>query len=742
MKMILATAGLSVVICLSPSTATANEECDEAEAMPAESSVLVIKRESTTTQPSSTGKTQPTNRLNVGDVDAQLEPISQIPEHAPELADQATIDNDAQFGHELTKIATPGRAAEEQAADIAAAYRERTVTAEPARFNGIQPGMSTREDVLQQWNEPARAAASGGGEILTYAMEPFEAVEVLLTDDVVSAIKIELVGRLSPRRLARQLSIDQIDAVNVADDEGQVLGSVYPERGVLFIYDPASDTAATQAVSHVVIQPLDANAFALRAEQRLHGPYQQNIDDLEFALSLDPSLAHAHWLLAEIYLAVGRADQAESAAFAACELDPNNAAYELRRAQADKLLGRYDEATRAVRALLDRNEIAQLTKAQALHEMAQLATLGEAGVAVKATDFENTAIELADSLADSPNAKERRAAKQLLVEAHLAVARDIARRDYPSKLESISQWVGRASGLAEDFIATDGGSLELRLLVAKEALTAMASFKSNTDPAAFIAEAKLAADALAEQSEDEFWQRRIRWEMGQAYFQAVRTEHLRLQSASALRYGQLAIENLADGAEIRQAVPASEQLVGELYFQIGAIHAVHKQDHKTAVEWYDKAAPLLTAPQPYSELVAPQRDGEQLVSMGVSYWQIGDKDRSLDLTLDGVELVQQAVDAGMLAEASLAVPYGNLAAMYQQLGETGDAAKYAELARTASGNSSAIARRGSRNTRSTAVARSGREVSQASSSRVANREQPAPRPARKSSQRQDGLWMR
>jgi hypothetical protein len=71
------------------------------------------------------------------------------------------------------------------------------------------------------------------------------------------------------------------------------------------------------------------------------------------------------------------------------------------------------------------------------------------------------------------------------------------------------------------------------------------------------------------------------------------------------------------------------------------------------------------------------------VSIGVSYWQIGEKDRALDLTLNGATMTQQAVDRGVLPKSSLAVPYGNLATMYKQLGQVGDAAKYAELARVA-----------------------------------------------------------
>ena len=185
------------------------------------------------------------------------------------------------------------------------------------------------------------------------------------------------------------------------------------------------------------------------------------------------------------------------------------------------------------------------------------------------------------------------------------------------------------------------------------------------------------------QSDDELWQQRIKWELGIAHLNALRVEHTRRQTDAALKYGQEAIDNLAVGASSRQAVHSSEQLVGQLYFQMGAVYAVHKLDHTKAVQWYDKAAPLLTGQRPASELYAPRREGEMLVSMGVSYWQLGDQTRALDLTQTGVGLVETAVESGILAKSTLAVPYGNLATMYQQMGEDTNAAKYAELSKSA-----------------------------------------------------------
>ena len=178
------------------------------------------------------------------------------------------------------------------------------------------------------------------------------------------------------------------------------------------------------------------------------------------------------------------------------------------------------------------------------------------------------------------------------------------------------------------------------------------------------------------------WQQRIKWDLGIAYLNALRVEHTRRQTEPALKYGQLAIDNLAIGASCRQAVHSSEQMVGQLYFQMGAVYAVHKLDHAKAVQWYEKAAPLVTTKRPASELYAPRREGEMLVSMGVSYWQLGNQTRALDLTQTGVGLVEAAVESGVLSKSTLAVPYGNLSTMYQQMGENTNASKYAELAKS------------------------------------------------------------
>jgi Tfp pilus assembly protein PilF len=668
-----------------------------------------------------------------------LEPTSEIAEHTPDLAEVETPTKGwqsrsqqpqnqpagavkaspsksapqgeaSQFGAALAEVVRSRKSTPAAAPSKAAARQESPATLaervpyEPAKFNGIQPGKSTREELQAAWGQPVDSVDTSEGTVLTYETEPFEAVDVLiLPDGLVAALKITLRNGIEPDQLAGQLALEAIESVTIADENNRPLGLTFPERGVVFMYDGTSESAATDVESsHIVIQvaiqALDARAFALRAENQLHGPYSQNIDDLKTAISIDPGFSHARWLLAEIYLATGQADLAEAEATAALEQESTNAAYQLRHGQSLILLGRYDDAVHEVRGVLDRADASPVVRAQAMYEMARLASMGDAEIAAKTISFHTRAIELADKLATSENAKERRAAKRLLVDAHLAIAEEIARQSFGDKVESLSQWIGRASGLAEDCIASEGASDELRLIVAQRALAALASFKPTLDPAPWVAEGEEAAAALKKQSEDELWQQKVAWELGQLYLHALRTEHLRRETTAALRYGQLAIENLAEGAKSRQAVHSAEQQVGQLYFHVGAVYAVHQQDHKKAVAWYDKAAPLLNGKRPSSELYSPRRDGEMLVSIGVSYWQTGNHAKALEMTEAGSKLVEAAVEDGILAKSSLAVPYGNLATMYQQVGENANATKYANLAKAATGGDANKAPRTGRTT--------------------------------------------
>ena len=72
--------------------------------------------------------------------------------------------------------------------------------------------------------------------------------------------------------------------------------------------------------------------------------------------------------------------------------------------------------------------------------------------------------------------------------------------------------------------------------------------------------------------------------------------------------------------------------------------------------------------------------GERFVSMGLTFWQAGQKDRAMELTKQGVAMMDEAVHKGWLERQALAVPYNNLAEMYRAQGNHDEAHTLAAMA--------------------------------------------------------------
>ena len=642
---------------------------------------------------------------------ARLEPISLISDYEPELAEPehlapshdspAAEEDRSAFDRPDTEANTRPRSARRltrrvaarlgNGSDVAQAYAAPTGP-QPAPFHGVVPGLSSYGELLDNWGDPAIVAEATGAadsQVLTYDIEPFASVEALIADNTVQVIRVSLLEPSLVSDLVTRLEIDSIEPVEVTDPtSGVLLGVTFPEKG-LTLLTPSANTPLpgkrdVAEVDQIILQPLDSQAFAARAENRSDSQCQKKLNDLALALRVDSENAHALWLKAGVHRQSGQVSKALVAATTAVKIAPDNAAYHLRWAECLADSGKSDQAVLETRKVLD-GKAPAIVRAQALHTMGRLASLGDGKIASKAIGFQNMAIEIADSLATKGDTIDRRVAKDLLIDAHLAVAREIARRDYGNKNAIIADWIGRASGLAEERILNDGGSLELRLRVACEALGALADMRPTKDPTPWVKEAEATAKQLFTENQDKLFRARIDWMMGKAYQYALRVEHTRGDAGQAFLYGTSAIDRLAAGAEPRTASLEAEQTVGQLYFYLGAINAVHKEDHAEAIGWYDKARPILTTQRPTTEFVVLRRAGESLVSMAVSYWQQDQRDLAVELTTEGARLMERGVASGVLEEPALAVPYGNLATMHRRLGNRDDAAEYGKLARVAKG---------------------------------------------------------
>jgi tetratricopeptide (TPR) repeat protein len=288
----------------------------------------------------------------------------------------------------------------------------------------------------------------------------------------------------------------------------------------------------------------------------------------------------------------------------------------------------------------------------------------------RSAPLHNKAIEVADSLAASGDSATQAAAHQVLLEAHLAMAEQIAAGDWAEKDATVEQWITRASALAEQMIERGEADVSVRLQVANSALTAGGKLSPPLDPKPWVTEAEQTVAALTNKTAtDRVACEVANWRLGMTYLHAAEIEHRRGDAQASIRFGEMADATLTPLAEGRSELPDTQYTLGRLYFQIGAVHAVHHQDHEMACQWYDRSAELLLEPVPVTAIASPRQHGDALVSMGVSYWEVGQRERAFELTKQGLQLIDQAISEGLLTADSLAVAQGNFTAMARALGK-------------------------------------------------------------------------
>jgi tetratricopeptide (TPR) repeat protein len=555
------------------------------------------------------------------------------------------------------------------------------VKIEPAGFLGVLPGTSTIEQVTKAWGEPIDVAVDEDDlPVHIHDVDDFTGVQVRYKGQVVTSIVVPVDAPMEAGELAAELGLEQVRTVDIVDARGRRLGRAFPERGVVFGFD-ARD--AVPRVQQVILEPIDAEPFVARAASHLHGPYQANLRDLDYAIRNAPDYARPYWLRARVLLATGQVASAEHAAASAVGLAPTMAEYRLTWAQCLTRLGRDTDAMAEVEKVIGRSDLPAVIKSQALMVRGDLvARGGNATLQKKAVDYHVAAIKLLSPLATDRSPMVRRSARRLLIDAHLAVANDIAWGRWQRQPQVVPMWITAASKLADRTIGNDSGSRELRLRVARESLRALAGVQPPSDPAAWIAKAERAAAEAAGEWDDALWSERIRRQLGMAYFRALQMAHNRGDVAQGVRYGQQALANLAIEADNEDGTLELRHLVGQIRFQMGAILAVHREDHDRAIRWYDLAVPDLMQPTPASPLAERRRHGDALVSMGVSYWEVGQRSKALELTLAGTDMIEQAVTKSAVDKAALSVPYGNLATMHQIQGNLDKAERFADLAKT------------------------------------------------------------
>lgn len=549
---------------------------------------------------------------------------------------------------------------------------------EAASFKGVTPGVTTQKELEQAWGAPKEIRKQNGTLIQLYQVEPFEQVEVSSRANRVASIVIRLDRSFPADAVAQQLELTNVRPVLVSNELGQILGQAYPERGVLFAFEPSKETGkVSMQVAQIILEPISAEPFVLRAETNLDSQFELSLNDIKEALKLQPGNARAYWLRSRLLMAMGDYDQALAASGKAVGLEPENARYRVTQAQVLGLLGRLDEATEAAQKAIETSARRPHVKARALCLLGDLAASEPRPDYRKAIQFHTQAVKEADPLAASPHPAIRLAAKEVLLDAHLGAAHDIAWGDWKQKPVAVTKWLSQAEAFAEDLIKSEGANQDLRFRVSTRALATYVGMRGELDPSKWANMAIRTGKQLLASTDDRFRKAQLRWDLGMALYDALQTYQMRNEHDSALKYGELAIEYLEQGDQRKQSATTG-YLLGRLYFRLGAIHAIGHKNHHAAITWFDKAVPLLEKPIPKEAAADLGRHGETFVSMGVSYWAAEQREKAVELTQRGAELMEQAVELGSLDKSALAVPYANLASMHRQLGRKEKAEQFEE----------------------------------------------------------------
>jgi len=546
---------------------------------------------------------------------------------------------------------------------------------DPASFQGILPGTSTRGDVESVFGLGAAFTREDGTAGLFWAMEPFERVEMTFEGEIVSAIRIKLVEPVAVDELAAKLEIGDLRTVAILDEEGICIGEVFPERGIVFSLKPGTRSALA-----MMIEPLDPEAFVLRAEGEMDTRCANALADLGYAIEIDPRHLRAHRVMLVLLAEQGRWQQALAVAEAAEALDPVDIWTRLKHASVLAALERYTEAREKVEAVRDASTATPLVTAQAERMLGRIALEETAADHARAVAHFDQAIRAALPLVTHRSPSIQTAAREVLLDAHLGMAVAIAKGNYRQKGRVIVKWIDRAETMVAEVPADAPQHDMLEVQLCRGALAAAAGSPEAGEPLQWVKRLLAARDRMGERLEDSWRRRQLDWEVGHGLADAITASQKRGDTADMLANATLTAAYLERGSEYRQLADRDRRSLGDIYFRIGVLHGIQQGDHGTAVVWFDKTVPLWDDNGAFAEDGTDGRRGESYVSMAISYWQVDRREEAVRLSRQGVKLMEAAVARRQIEEKALAVAYGNLSTMYAEQGDDFQAKAFAEMA--------------------------------------------------------------
>jgi tetratricopeptide (TPR) repeat protein len=544
-------------------------------------------------------------------------------------------------------------------------------------FQGVTPGETTAAQLVEMLGEPVARQSQGAEEVLTYQVGPFPKVEVIVTNDTIASVVIFLDSLASPQDISQELKLGTFEAVPIRSESGALLGQIYPERGVMFSFDP---DAAEQKVGQLVLEQITAEPFLMRVRQDRKHQYARNLTDLAHAQEYAPDTGEIYWLKARILQATGDYRRALSAVDKAIELTPDDSRLLTTRAKIHFELDDHEAAIADAKSVIADKTAPPEYQARAKCQLADFIANGPEHQYNEALQIHQEALQMGVQLATTDRTEVRRYAKRVLVDAYFGVANDIARGRWQDKQETMLKWLKGASEIAYGMLEFDQGESVLRLEIIHKTLTSYAGLKINADAKKAVSQLLDELDQIVGRSTDAGYQNELRWIAVETIYQAIEIARVRGDHQQVLQFAEHANRLVEQLDRKRERTAHSDYLVGKIYFYAGLAESIANEDHQKAVRYFEKALPYFSKDLPARNIAERGLHGERFVSMGVSYWRVNAQDEAVNLTQRGLEIMVLADREGRLADEALAVPYGNLATMYEALEEPERASRMASRA--------------------------------------------------------------
>lgn len=537
----------------------------------------------------------------------------------------------------------------------------------------IAPGKTPLTQIEAQWGVPAhKRRIDQDKHVRLYEHQgDFAKVEIAVENDQIISVFLIPAKPMSLDAVEQKFNLTKIEPAAVRDSSGRHLGTIYPERGILL---PQMAEGGSFEIDRIIVQAPSAESFMIRASNRSPLEFRDRLNDYQLAIAQEPYSAEAWYQTSLILHRLGRDQEAFDAARKATSGVGSSAEHRLHRTLLNVVQGNLATGIHNTQLIADDVTVADHVRAKAHCQWGDLLQMAGPQKNREAVQHHVRAIEIASPLVNDTDQEVRRAAKQVLVDAHMSLAIDIATGDWEKKEQTVNQWLLRSKVYIDDMVTNEEATGELRMAWLTKSLMAHSFYNAPFDPGDTIDQIVGQYRELLSKTDDPFFHRALEWETGQALTQAVFIEHARDKHDSALKIADQARAFLRGGLAGREVGIADHLLLGNLYFRAGAICAVQKQDHSAAVKWYELAVDHLTN-QSLQNIMLDRR-GESLVSMGVSFWSVGNREEGIALTEQGKSLIESATAQNSALQKKLIVPLDNLAEMYRELGNAQKSAQY------------------------------------------------------------------